>query len=131
VHLVEEVVQLQILDILAEDNIMNWIKLEQESQLDQIVELSHHKPQAIFKHSTRCSISTVAKNRLDKENVDVIDFYYLDLLAFRNISNGIAEKFNVYHESPQIILIKNGECIYDESHSGINIQDIFDAASLN
>ncbi len=110
---------------------MNWIKLEQESQLEQIVELSHTKPQAIFKHSTRCSISTVAKNRLDNSSVDAVDFYYLDLLAFRNISSSIAEKFNVYHESPQIILIKNGECIYDESHSGINIQDIVDAISLN
>ncbi len=110
---------------------MNWIKLEQESQLEQIVALSHNKPQAIFKHSTRCSISTVAKNRLDNSSVDAIDFYYLDLLAFRNISSSIAEKFSVYHESPQIILIKNGECIYDESHGGINIQDIVDAINLN
>ena len=130
-HLVEEVVQQQIQDILVEDKIMNWIKLEQESQLEQIVALSHIKPQAIFKHSTRCSISTVAKNRLDNSSVDEIDFYYLDLLAFRNISNSIAEKFNVYHESPQIILIKNGECIYVESHSGINIQDIVEAINLN
>jgi bacillithiol system protein YtxJ len=131
VHLVEEVVQQQIQDILAEDKIMNWIKLEQESQLDQIVALSYTRPQAIFKHSTRCSISTVAKNRLDNSSVDAIDFYYLDLLAFRNISSTIAERFNVYHESPQIILIKNGACIYDESHGGINIQDIVDAINLN
>jgi len=131
VHLVEEVVQQQIQDILAEDKIMNWIKLEQESQLDQIVVLSYTRPQAIFKHSTRCSISNVAKNRLDNSSVDEIDFYYLDLLAFRNISSTIAEKFSVYHESPQIILIKNGACIYDESHGGINIQDIVDAINLN
>ena len=130
-HLVEEVAQPQIQDILVEDKIMNWIKLEHESQLEQIVMLSYNKPQVIFKHSTRCSISTMAKNRLDSSSIDTIDFYYLDLLAFRNISNNIAEKFNVHHESPQIILIKNGECIYDESHGGINFQDIVEAIDLN
>ena len=52
------------------------------------------------------------------------DFYYLDLLNHRTISAKIAEDFNVYHESPQILLIKNGECVYDESHSGIRMEDI-------
>ena len=109
---------------------MNWIALTEESQLNNIVEQSYSKPQLIFKHSTRCSISTVAKGRVDKSDIDKsIDCYYLDLIAFRNISNLIAEKFHVFHESPQVILIKNGECIYDESHNAIRPQDILENLS--
>lgn len=110
---------------------MNWNQLNKQTQLEEIVNLSFQKPQAIFKHSTRCSISVMAKNRLDGAEVNEIDFYYLDLLSNRDISNEIADKFDVHHESPQIILIKNGKCIFDESHSGINIPDLLDAVSSN
>ena len=73
---------------------MNWINLQSEDQLQEIVSNSNSKPQVIFKHSTRCSISSMAKNRLDKkENPDGIDFYYLDLIRHRNISNKIADRF--------------------------------------
>ncbi len=58
-----------------------------------------------------------------------IQFYYLDLLNYRTISNAIAEKFSVYHESPQILLIKNGECTYDESHGGIRMEEIVEQAT--
>jgi len=129
VHLVEEVVQQQIQDILVEDKIMNWIKLEQESQLEQIVALSHRKPQAIFKHSTRCSISVMAKSRLERsEFPEQIQFHYLDLLQYRDISNKIAEQFGVHHQSPQILLIKNGECIFEETHSAISMDEIVEQA---
>ncbi|MBL0146225.1 MAG: bacillithiol system redox-active protein YtxJ [Chitinophagaceae bacterium] len=111
---------------------MNWINLVREDQLTQIIELSATQPQIIFKHSTRCSISDVAKNRLEKSTVPQgIDFYYLDLLNYRNISNKIAEVFSVYHESPQILLIKNGQCVYDESHGGIRMEDILQVANRN
>jgi bacillithiol system protein YtxJ len=104
---------------------MNWIDLVSENQLAEIKENSAIKPQIIFKHSTRCSISSVAKNRLEKAVApNDVDFYYLDLLSYRNISNKIAEDFSVYHESPQILLIKNGECVYDESHGGIMMDEI-------
>ena len=104
---------------------MNWINLVSEEQLAQIKASSTLTPQVIFKHSTRCSISVVAKNRLDNAAVpNGVDFYYLDLLNHRNISAKIAEDFNVNHESPQILLIKNGECVYDESHGGIRMEDI-------
>jgi len=105
---------------------MNWISLENENQLNTLVEASFAKPQLIFKHSTRCSISTVAKSRLDKATISTIDFYYLDLIAHRNLSNFIADKFEVHHESPQVLLIKNGNCVYDESHSSITIDDLLD-----
>ncbi len=108
---------------------MNWIALETEEQLETIKEESNTKPVVIFKHSTRCSISSMAKNRLDRaipnEN---ISFYYLDLIRYRSVSNKIAEVFNVYHESPQILLISKGECVYDESHNGISMDDINDEA---
>jgi bacillithiol system protein YtxJ len=104
---------------------MNWTHLTDEDQLKQIAANSEKKPQVIFKHSTRCNISSVALKRLQKELIpDNIDFYYLDLLAHRNISNSIADIFQVHHESPQILVINNGECVYDESHLGINMADI-------
>jgi bacillithiol system protein YtxJ len=108
---------------------MNWITLTNEEQLHKIKANSSVKPQVIFKHSTRCSISSVAKNRLERSNQpDEIDFYFLDLIKFRSISNKIAEDFKVYHESPQILVIKNGECTYDESHSGIDMEEIIEQA---
>jgi bacillithiol system protein YtxJ len=108
---------------------MDWQLLQQEEQLNEIKELSKIKPQLIFKHSTRCSISIMAKARLEKTKTsEYIDFYYLDLLKHRSISNKVAEMFDVHHESPQVLLIKNGECIYEESHNGINIADLEEQA---
>lgn len=104
-----------------------WKEISDINVLDSIQELSYHQPQLIFKHSTRCSISAMALDRLNrnwdlKENE--ITPYYLDLLKHRDISNRIAEKWQVHHESPQILIIKNGECIYDASHSDISVPDI-------
>lgn len=108
---------------------MNWISLTEEGQLEQIKEESRQHPIVIFKHSTRCSISSMAKNRLEREKAgDQLPFYFLDLIRFRPISNKVAEEFHVHHESPQVLVIKNGECIYDESHNGINMQEILESA---
>ena len=104
---------------------MNWIELTNESQLDTLKDNSKNKAQVIFKHSTRCSISSMAKNRLDKNaQPEGIDFYYLDIINHRAISNKIAEEFEVDHQSPQVLMINCGECIYDESHSGISMNGI-------
>lgn len=108
---------------------MGWINLETEEQLEEIKEKSHTKPQLIFKHSTRCSVSSMAKNRLNRSALPGdIDFYYLDLLKFRPISNKIAEIFDVVHQSPQVLLIKDGKCVYDESHSAITMDEIEEMA---
>src|SRR5450432_1898432 len=108
---------------------MDWIELTKESQLADIKEQSKSKPQLIFKHSTRCAVSGVAKNRLERGiPPGNVDFYFLDLVRHRSISNKIAEEFSVFHESPQVLLIKNGECIYTESHSGINMNEIEEQA---
>lgn len=104
---------------------MNWIPLTTEAQLEEIKQISFTKPVVILKHSTRCSISTMAKGRLDRAvQPDGVDFYYLDLLAFRPISNRIAELFAVPHESPQVLLIRNAECTYEETHNGIDMDDL-------
>ena len=104
---------------------LNWKTLTDAAQLDDIKTKSFEKPQILFKHSTRCSISNVALKRIEKAaNIPDADFHFLDLIRFRNISDKIAEEFRVYHESPQILVIKNAECIYDESHLGINMQEL-------
>ncbi len=106
---------------------MNWIEITTESQLSEVKEMSKTKPQLIFKHSTRCPTSSMAKNRLERGTPpEGVDFYYLDLIKHRNISQIIAAEFDVSHESPQVLLIKSGECVYDESHSGISMDEIVD-----
>lgn len=109
---------------------MDWKVLRDEDELQQIIERSETKPQVIFKHSTRCSISSVAKGRLERSQVPAgADFYYLDLINYRNISNKVVQLFKIHHESPQVLVIKNGECVYDESHMGINMGEIEDVVS--
>jgi|SRR5256885_13707185 monothiol bacilliredoxin len=104
---------------------MHWIHLTDEEQLKQIISKSQIRPQVIFKHSTRCSISAVALNRLQKVNQPSdIDFYFLDLLAHRGVSNKIVDLFKIDHESPQVLVIKDRECVYEESHLGISMDEI-------
>jgi bacillithiol system protein YtxJ len=104
---------------------MNWIPLQNAEQLQEIKEKSNTRPQLIYKHSIRCGISGIVKNRLEKGKLpDDVDYYFIDIIHYRALSNKIAEEFKVYHESPQILLIKNGEAVYDESHTGINPQEI-------
>ena len=104
---------------------MNWIPLENEQQLEEIILNSNNEPQIIFKHSTRCGVSSMAKNRLDKkEQPEGMDFYYLDVIKHRNISNKIATDFDIRHQSPQVLIINDGKCIYQESHSGITMEEI-------
>ena len=111
---------------------MKWIDLTNSAQLAEIKAASLNRPQVIFKHSTRCSISVMAKSRLDRSSdIPEMDFYYLDLLSYRSVSQEIAELFQVHHESPQVLLIQQGECTYDESHNAILIDDILEQAGLN
>ena len=104
---------------------MDWKNLTSIDQLDAIATKSFNLPQVLFKHSTRCSISSMALNRLETNTAPQgVDFYLLDLLQHRDISAAIAEKFKVHHESPQVLVIINGECTYDESHMGISMDEI-------
>ncbi len=109
---------------------MNWIPLKDESQLEDIKTTSAQQPVVIFKHSTRCAISSMVKSRLERQDAPKdIPFYYLDLISYRAISNHIADTFAVEHESPQVLLIRNGKCVYDESHNGISMDEIVKVAS--
>lgn len=112
---------------------MLWHKLSDISQLQDIKDLSkeqHISAVLLFKHSTRCSISSMALNRLESKwnDDEQIPAYYLDLLNHRDISNEISDLFSVEHASPQVLLIKNGACIYHNSHNGINAAEILAAA---
>ena len=106
---------------------MEWILLTDEEQLSNIITRSKEKAQVIFKHSNRCSISSVALQRLQRANKPgEIDFYFLDLIRYRSVSNKIAEIFKVRHESPQVLVIKDGVCIFNESHLSIDMGEIAD-----
>jgi len=99
---------------------INWIPLTEHDQLEEIVNNSSSKYQAIFKHSTRCGISRgVLKQFERQEDTEEIDFYYLDLLSFRPISDEIASRFGVIHQSPQLIVLKDGEVVTQGSHYDI------------
>lgn len=104
---------------------MNWIPLRSMQQLDEI--LAQAGSALLFKHSTRCSISNVALERLNKSSLsDLAPSYLLDLLSYRDISNAIASRLQVHHESPQVLLVKGAQCVYDESHLSISAEELED-----
>ena len=109
---------------------MNWLMLIDRKQLTELDQQSFDnsvKGVLIFKHSTRCSISDLALNRLERTwgaADKILPVYYLDLLKYQSLSAEIAFKYHVMHESPQILIIKDGKCIYSASHSSISFQEI-------
>ncbi|TRX38358.1 bacillithiol system redox-active protein YtxJ [Flavobacterium restrictum] len=105
---------------------INWIPLTDLGQLDAIVALSNEKSVVIFKHSNRCSVSRMALKQFENEYDldDAVAVYFLDLLEYRDISNEIASRFNVFHQSPQLLLIKDGKSVYDVSHSDIDAGEL-------
>lgn len=107
-------------------NNINWIPLTDLGQLNEIIQLSNEKPVAIFKHSTRCSVSRMALKQFENEfnSSDSVETYFLDLIAYRDVSNEIATRFQVVHQSPQLVLIKEGKSVYNASHSDIDAQEL-------
>ena len=107
---------------------MKWTALKELSQIEKILEESTEQNILIFKHSTSCSISRTTLDRLERnwneEEMLKLKPYYLDLLSFREISNAVAKKFNVEHQSPQVLIIKKGKSIYDQSHFGIDYKSL-------
>jgi len=106
---------------------MNWVQLNEETQLEKLSPLSFQKPVLIFKHSTRCSVSLMAKRSFENDwnfSKEEVIPYFLDLISFRNISNLVANQFHVEHESPQLILIKDEKAIYHATHSDINFNEL-------
>jgi len=108
---------------------LDWKPLTELDQLATIDQDSHSSVQAIFKHSTTCPISHMAKNRVESTwNLSDVTAYYLDLKMHRAVSAAIADRWGVQHESPQIIVLKGGKVIYHESHLDIAVEKI--ASSL-
>lgn len=106
---------------------MNWNILDDINQLATIKDTSQTTPVLIFKHSTTCGISRMVLRNLESEyDIDAQDLipYFLDLKQYREISNAIASQFNVVHESPQILLVKCGEAVYNTSHGSITVEKI-------
>jgi bacillithiol system protein YtxJ len=114
---------------------MNWISIEQTEHLEQIINESFKNPVMIFKHSIRCSISAASLDRLerkwDNNEMSAVKTYFLDIIRYRELSNKIAEEFDVIHQSPQVILIKDGRSSYDESHFGIDYDEIKERTLLS
>lgn len=112
---------------------MAWIHLTSQEQLEEAINLSETKPQLFFKHSTRCIISKMALQAFESSSVldlSTADFYLLDLLNYRTISNEIAERLNIVHQSPQAIMLSKNEVIYSETHDridGSRVQQILDS----
>ncbi|UJH92264.1 bacillithiol system redox-active protein YtxJ [Antarcticibacterium sp. 1MA-6-2] len=109
---------------IAKREIINvpWEELTSVDTLDEIEQISKEKPVVILKHSTSCGISRMVLRQFEQEydlKEGQAKLYFLDLLSHREISNKIASKFNVPHESPQLIVIKNGKVVYDASHSEV------------
>ena len=114
---------------------MNWNRIQSEEDIKQLIEKSHEERILIFKHSTRCSISSMALNRLERswkdQETEGLAPYFLDLIAHRSVSNYIADQFGIRHESPQVLVIEKGTCIYDNSHMGISYKDVKKFAAAN
>lgn len=106
---------------------MNWRHISSADDLETIIDRSRVVPCLIFKHSTRCPISSMAKNRLEASwdlEEDIVEPYFIDLIRHRDLSNRIADRFAVAHESPQVLLIKDGICSYDASHLNIRVDNL-------
>jgi len=105
---------------------MTWRIISSQEDLEEAIRTSYETDVVLFKHSTTCSISHMAKLRLESSwtFTDEIVPYYLDLKVHRALSNEISERFQVVHESPQLLLIRKGECIYDASHFDISVDEL-------
>lgn len=105
---------------------VGWRPLTDVGQLNEIINESTEKPVAIFKHSTRCGVSRMTLKQFENEYDmhDKITPYFLDLLEHRHLSDAVASRFSVQHESPQLLLIRNGEPVYIASHGDIYADDL-------
>jgi bacillithiol system protein YtxJ len=109
---------------------MNWTSLESADQIDSIKRQQGYS--VIFKHSTRCAISLMVKKRFEldwNKLPGYLSLYFLDLIKYRDLSNKITNDFQVYHESPQLLLIKDGECVLDLSHGQISVEEAMSVIS--
>ena len=108
---------------------MAWLKLNSFDALNELIQKSNKSPQLLFKHSTRCSMSAFALNRIQpvlKNN----DLYILDVIANRDLSNQVANLFNITHQSPQLLIVDRGTCIHATSHIGISAENLVNQLNI-
>lgn len=105
-----------------------WHTLTKSTQLEEIEKESWDTPVVIFKHSTRCGISRMVLNNFEREydlkGEKEVKLYFLDLLANRNLSDEVSNRFGVKHESPQMIIVKDERVVHHASHHSIQWQDV-------
>jgi bacillithiol system protein YtxJ len=106
---------------------MNWKKIESIENIEEADKRSYNDLVLIFKNSTKCGISSSVLSGLEgdwnEEEKNYFIPYYLDILRFRNLSDEIEERYNVVHESPQVLILKNGKCIESASHYDIKLEN--------
>lgn len=108
---------------------MDWNELNRLDQLEALRQQSFTRPVLIFKHSTQCGISAMALDRLERKwETSDLEPYFLDLLSYREVSDGIESEFNVMHQSPQVIVLREGQVVHHASHNAIDFQEINSAA---
>jgi len=113
---------------------MPWNKLTSIEQINDIIEESKEKHVVIFKHSKRCGISRMVLRDFQRNYMlaeDQVKIYYLDILSYRELSDEISIIFQVFHESPQLLIIKNGITIHHRSHYRIDAKAINDYISID
>lgn len=113
---------------------ISWKKLDTEEALQELIAKSHEVPSVIYKHSNRCSVSFVVLGRLEHDwlwDEGDVDVYFLDLVPHRDVSDAVESTFGVRHQSPQVLVIKNGQSVYDTSHGDISVRGIKKALNGN
>lgn len=106
---------------------IDWLQLKEPEELSKLLEASNEKPQVIYKHSTRCGVSAMALSnlhQLQQEVAEKADFYFLNVISHRWLSQQVAEQLQVRHESPQLLIIQNGEVVWSGSHYQVTAASI-------
>lgn len=112
---------------------MNWLQLANSDALEGVIALSHNRPQLLFKHSTRCGTSAMAKGRLERDAqlLGGLEVYLIDVLKERPLSNHIAQRLGEIHESPQLLVLHKGEVILVQSHFDVNASEVMEVLGVN
>lgn len=105
----------------------NFIKVNTKEELDGLFEKSSEQPVFLFKHSLTCPISTGVFQTVSDIDADV---YLVVVQHARDISNEIAEKTGIRHESPQAIVIKDGKPVYHASHYDVTVEEVEESLGL-
>ena len=108
------------------NDVLPWITINSMEQLIDILNNVSETPILLFKHSTRCSISSMALNGFERNWTGnaKCELYFIDLIKNRDVSNKIAELTGVHHQSPQAIVLRNSNFIYDATHTSIDAERI-------